>query len=144
MEDTGSGLPVRQLLKMLASEDIDLATFKQLTKHMVGCDEEVPIDMTEDDPPAAETEAPARETSSHKNGARKNDVTPRTMNKRIKEHPGQGLKLVGGQIFCASCNCNVGSSKQDCDKHCNKTQKHKDDDDELCLQLQFNSRTRVP
>jgi len=104
MEDTGSGLPVRQLLKVLASEDIDLATFKQLTKHMVGCDEEVPIDMTEDDPPAAETEAPARETSSHKNGARKNDVTPRTMNKRIKEHPGQGLKLVGGQIFCASCN----------------------------------------
>ena len=39
MEDTGSGLPVRQLLKMLASQDIDLATFKQLTKHMVGCDE---------------------------------------------------------------------------------------------------------
>ena len=43
MEDTGSGLPVRQLLKMLANEDIDLATFKQLTKHVVGCDEEVPI-----------------------------------------------------------------------------------------------------
>ena len=37
--------------------------------------------------------------------------------------------------------------RDDCDlrtEHCNKTQKHKDDDDELCLQLQFNSRTRVP
>ena len=31
---------------------------------MVGCDEEVPIDMTEDDPPAAETEAAARETNA--------------------------------------------------------------------------------
>ena len=250
MEDTDSGLPVRQLLKMLANEDIDLATFKQLTKHVVGCDAEVPIDFTEDDDrPATETKAPAPETnaaatapaaaadiptaveansdgededdddeeeeddddddaeeaaaacgplpreeaeaeaeaeeveeqppakrqktwadgnmmsfvtkhappaakiaaprktaafvpkktiakqpppsmgrgaSKHKNGARKNDVAPKTMNKRIKEHPGQSLKLQGGQIFCAACNCNVGSSKQDCDKHVNKTQKHKD------------------
>ena len=251
MEDTASGLPVRQLLKMFANGDIDLATFKQLTKQVVGCDEEVPIDFTEDDTdtPATETEAPApatnaaatapaaaahiptaveansdsededdddddddedddddaeevaatrgplpreeaeaeaeaeeveeqppakkqktladgnlmafvtknappaakiaasrktgaftpkktiakqpppsmgRGASTHKNGARKNDVTPRTMNKRIKEHPGQSLKLRGGQIFCAACNCNVGSSKQDCNKHVNKTQKHKD------------------
>ena len=58
MEDTDSGLPVRQLLKMLANEDIDLATFKQLTKHVVGCDAEVPIDFTEDDDrPATETGA---------------------------------------------------------------------------------------
>ena len=49
MEDTASGLPVRQLLKMFANGDIDLATFKQLTKQVVGCDEEVPIDFTEDD-----------------------------------------------------------------------------------------------
>ena len=46
-ERTWRAAPVRQLLKMLASEDIDRATFKQLTKHVVGCDEEVPIDMTE-------------------------------------------------------------------------------------------------
>ena len=57
MEDTGSGLPVRQLLKMLANEDIDLATFKQLTKHVVGCDEDVPIELGEDDPPATEAGA---------------------------------------------------------------------------------------
>ena len=67
-----------------------------------------------------------RGASLHKNGARVNDVSHATMNKRLKEHPGQGLRLVGGQIFCAACNCNVGSSKQDCDKHVNKTQKHKD------------------
>jgi len=241
---------VRQLLKMVASGDLSPAEFKQLTKHVIGCDEEVPIDVTGDDPSDAESEArpqgtaaptapvavadtpttlepgdgqagedddeqddggggdddddaeeaaaaartlpweeaeaeaeaeeveeqppakrqnslvdgnlmafvtkhapPAakiaasrkshaytpkksiaeqpsrsvgRGASTHKNGARKNDVMQATMNKRIKEHPGQGLRLVGGQIFCAACNCNVGSSKQDCDKHVNKTQKHKD------------------
>ena len=60
----GSGLPVGQLLKMLANEDIDLATFKQLTKHVVGCDEDVPIELGEDDPPATEAEAPAPETNA--------------------------------------------------------------------------------
>ena len=64
MEDTDSGLPVRQLLKMLANEDIDLATFKQLTKHVVGCDEDVPIELGEDDPPATEAEAPEPETNA--------------------------------------------------------------------------------
>ena len=49
---------------MFANEDIDLATFTRLTKHVVGCDQEVPIDMTEDDTPATETEAPARETNA--------------------------------------------------------------------------------
>ena len=48
------------------------------------------------------------------------------MHRRIKEHPGQGLKIVAGQLWCDPCGCNVGSSKQDCYKHVNNTQKHKD------------------
>ena len=59
-DDTDAGLPVRQLLKMVASGHLSPAEFKQLTKHVIGCDEEVPIDMTDDDPPDAETEAPVQ------------------------------------------------------------------------------------
>ena len=40
-DDTDAGLPVRQLLKMVASGDLSPAEFKQLTKHVIGCDEEV-------------------------------------------------------------------------------------------------------
>jgi hypothetical protein len=248
-DDTDAGLPVRQLLKMVASGDLSPAEFKQLTKHVIGCDEEVPIDVTGDDteereepaqptaaapspataaqtptapadannegaetnesdndesdddesddegaesaaaagplpwdegeaeaeaedkedtpamkkqkafkdgnllafvtkhaPPLAKvaaqrkpgaytpkktiSESPARQvgrgSSTHKNGARENDVQPKTMHRRIKEHPGQGLKIVAGQLWCDPCGCNVGSSKQDCYKHVNNTQKHKD------------------
>ena len=39
-DDTDAGLPVRQLLKMVASGDLSPAEFKQLTKHVIGCDEE--------------------------------------------------------------------------------------------------------
>ena len=59
-DDTEAGLPVRQLLKMVASGDLSPAEFKQLTKHVIGYDEEVPIDMTGDDTLAAETEASAQ------------------------------------------------------------------------------------
>ena len=45
-DDTDAGLPVRQLLKMVASGDLSLAEFKKLTRHVMGCDEEVPIDVT--------------------------------------------------------------------------------------------------
>ena len=51
---------MRQLLKMVASGDLSPAEFKQLTKHVIGYDEEVPIDMTGDDTLAAETEASAQ------------------------------------------------------------------------------------
>ena len=57
-DDTDAGLPVRQLLKMVASGDLSLAEFKKLTRHVMGCDEEVPIDVTGDDQPDAEPEAP--------------------------------------------------------------------------------------
>ena len=36
-DDTDAGLPVRQLLKMVASGDLSPAEFKQLTKHVIGC-----------------------------------------------------------------------------------------------------------
>ena len=59
------------------------------------------------------SESPARQvgrgSSTHKNGARENDVQPKTMHRRIKEHPGQGLKIVAGQLWCNPCGCNVGS-----------------------------------
>ena len=55
-----------------------------------------------------------------------NDVKPETMKARIKEHPGQHLKIVGGQLWCDACKCNVGSGKQETAKHVEKTQKHKD------------------
>ena len=35
-DDTDAGLPVRQLLKMVASGDLSPAEFKQLTKHVIG------------------------------------------------------------------------------------------------------------
>ena len=53
---------MRQLLKMVASGDLSPAEFKQLTKHVVGCDEEVPIGVTGDD--TAECEAPAQPTAA--------------------------------------------------------------------------------
>ena len=40
-DDTDAGLPVRQLLKMVASGDLSPAEFKKLTRHVIGCDEEV-------------------------------------------------------------------------------------------------------
>ena len=63
-DDTDAGLPVRQLLKMVASGDLSPAEFKQLTKHVIGCDEEVPIDVTGDDQPDEEPEAPELGTAA--------------------------------------------------------------------------------
>ena len=63
-DDTDAGLPVRQLLKMVASGDLSPAEFKLLTKHVIGCDEEVPIDVTGDDPPDAESEARPQGTAA--------------------------------------------------------------------------------
>ena len=75
-DDTDAGLPVRQLLKMFASGDLSLAEFKQLTKNVIGCDEEVPIDVTGDDPPDAETEVPAQGTAAPTAPVAEADTSP--------------------------------------------------------------------
>ena len=41
-----------------------------------------------------------------------------TVSKRIKEHPNDKLSLANGQLWCGLCQCNVGSGKQACAKHC--------------------------
>ena len=75
-------------------------------------------------------EQPARQVgrgvSKKTNGSRVNDVKPDTMKERIKEHPGQHLKIMGGQLWCDACKCRVGSGKQEARKHVEQTQKHKD------------------
>ena len=63
-DDTEAGLSVRQLLKLVASGHLSPDDFKRFTKHVLGCDEEVPIDVTGDDQPDAEHEAPAQGTAA--------------------------------------------------------------------------------
>ena len=63
--------------------------------------------------------------SSKKQGSRKNDVNRSSMQKRVDEHPGHGLKICSGQLYCGTCGHNISSAKQGCDKHV-ETDKHKD------------------
>lgn len=51
-----------------------------------------------------------RGASMKKNGARKGDVKPDTLKKRLEEFPTHFLKIMGGQLFCEACSRNVGSS----------------------------------
>ena len=41
-----------------------------------------------------------RGSSKHKNGARKADVKPETLTKRLNDFPAQFLKITEGQLFC--------------------------------------------
>jgi len=43
-----------------------------------------------------------RGSSKHKNGARRADVKPETLTKRLNDFPDQFLKITVGQIFCES------------------------------------------
>ena len=140
-----AGLPVRQLLKMVASGDLSPAEFKQLTKHVVGCDEEVPIDVTGDD--TAECEAPAQPTAAapsqlprprprqlrRKLITRVQRLTSRTTTSRTTT---SRTTLAPNSIPPERVFSVLNDTFDD--DQCNSMA----DYIELCLQLQFNSRTR--
>eukprot|EP00967_Tisochrysis_lutea_P112039 scaffold176642_cov24-Tisochrysis_lutea.AAC.1 len=65
-----------------------------------------------------------RGVSNKKNGGRSNDVSQETMSKRVSEWPGHMLKIVGKQLWCGVCRCNLGSSKQSVARHCSSVVKH--------------------
>ena len=67
-----------------------------------------------------------RGSSKKAAGSRKNDVSRKTLQLRLDEHPGQHLKIVGLSLWCGACKCEVGSSKQDTHNHVCKTVKHRD------------------
>ena len=143
-DDTDAGLPVRQLLKMVASGDLSPAEFKQLTKHVVGCDEEVPIDVTGDD--TAECEAPAHEPTAaapspataaqtptapaeaNNEGAEANESDDDESDDDESDAPNSIPPERGFSVLNDTFD----------DDQCNSMA----DYIELCLQLQFNSRTR--
>ncbi len=51
-----------------------------------------------------------RGASIKKQGTRRHDVKPGTLHKRLLNFPDQFLQAQGGQLFCAACCTNVGSS----------------------------------
>jgi hypothetical protein len=53
-----------------------------------------------------------------KSGARKHDVKPETLKKRLLDFADQFLQVQGGQLYCGACCTNVGSSKSDARQHC--------------------------
>ena len=63
--------------------------------------------------------------SKKKQGTRKNDVSAKTLLKRVAEWPGHMLKACGGQLWCGACGKNIGSAKQDVRKHCEQVESHK-------------------
>ena len=68
-----------------------------------------------------------RGPSKKKQGSRANDgKNPKTLDKRIEEHPGHLLRKTAGQLFCGVCQINIGSSKQVVDKHCTEVKRHQD------------------
>eukprot|EP00966_Prymnesium_polylepis_P045707 1058131-Prymnesium_polylepis.1 len=74
--------------------------------------------------PKEEASAPVRNTagrgpSKKKNGGRKNDVTAKTLHKRVSEHPGHKLRPSCGQLYCGTCGHNIASGKGPCADHCN-------------------------
>ena len=64
-----------------------------------------------------------RGVSMKKQGARKHDVKPDTLKKRLLDFPDQFLLVQGGQLYCGACNTNVGSCNSDARQHC-KTMHH--------------------
>jgi hypothetical protein len=58
-----------------------------------------------------------RGSSKHKNGARRADVKPETLTKRLNDFPDQFLKITTGQLFCEACSRKVGSSKDTVNDH---------------------------
>ena len=59
-----------------------------------------------------------RGSSIKKQGARKHDVKPETMNKRLVDFPNELLQVIGGQLYCGACFTNIGSCKSDARQHC--------------------------
>ena len=55
--------------------------------------------------------------SKKKNGSRKSDVKHCTLLQRPGEFPGQGFKVLNGQLYCEACHRNVGSAMQRCRDH---------------------------
>jgi hypothetical protein len=49
-------------------------------------------------------------------------VKPDTLKKRVLEFPDYFLQVQGGQLYCAACSTNVGSSKSDVTQHSKTTQ----------------------
>ena len=60
--------------------------------------------------------------SMKKQGARKNDVKPDTLKKRLLDFPGQFFQVQGRQLYCGACCTNVGSCKSDASQHCKPMQ----------------------
>ena len=58
-----------------------------------------------------------RGASMKKQGARRHDVKPDTLQKRLLNFPDQFLQAQGGQLFCAACCTNVGSSTSGVRQH---------------------------
>jgi hypothetical protein len=58
-----------------------------------------------------------RGVSIKKQGTRRHDVKPDTLHKRLLNFPDQFLQAQGGQLFCAACCTNVGSSNSDVKQH---------------------------
>jgi hypothetical protein len=58
-----------------------------------------------------------RGASIKKQGTRRHDVKPGTLHKRLLNFPDQFLQAQGGQLFCAACCTNVGSSNSAVKQH---------------------------
>ncbi len=58
-----------------------------------------------------------RGASIKKQGTRRHDVKPDTLQKRLLNFPDQFLQAEGGQLFCAASYTNVGSSNSDVSQH---------------------------
>ena len=58
-----------------------------------------------------------RGASMKKQGARRHDVKSDTLQKRLLNFPDQFLQAQGGQLFCAACCTNVGSSTSGVSQH---------------------------
>ena len=63
-----------------------------------------------------------RGASMKKQGTRRYDVKPGTLEKRLLNFPDQFLEAQGGQLFCVACCTNAGSSKSDVTQHLNTKQ----------------------
>ena len=77
-------------------------------------------------PPASKIDRPRKIPTRHltgrgasikKQGTRRHDVKPGTLQKRLLNFPDQFLQAQGGQLFCAACCTNVGSSNSAVKQH---------------------------
>ena len=77
------------------------------------------VDKKRKKPPATKGRGPSKK----KNGSRKGDVKPETINKRLADFPGHFVVRYG-QLHCPTCCVNVGSAKTSAEQHI-RSKKHK-------------------